>query len=74
MAVLLILGLASTFFFGLRTYGSFVVTRSASELGIPEVAGIRAWMTLSDVATTYRLPAAELGLRLGLPADTAGAD
>jgi membrane protein DedA with SNARE-associated domain len=60
----------STAFFGLRTYGSFVLLRSAYAAGAPMTSSIRAWMTLGYVATTYRTSNAALIERLGLPAET----
>ena len=46
--------------FGLRTYRSFLLLHSAYELGAPDVASLRAWMTLDYVARTYRVPGTEL--------------
>lgn len=62
--------LLSTILFGLRTYGSFLLLRSAYEAGAPMTSSVRAWMTLDYVATTYRTPRAALLERLGLPANT----
>jgi hypothetical protein len=42
--------------FGLRTYRSFLLLRSAYELGAPDVSSVRAWMTLQYVAATYQVP------------------
>ena len=65
-----ILGFAAaallTVFFGLRTYGSLLLLRSAYEAGAPMTSSIRAWMTLTYVATTYRTSNATLIERLGL--------
>lgn len=55
--------------FGLRTYRSFLLLRSAYELGAPDVSSIRPWMTLDYVAPTYRVPGTALAERLGLPPD-----
>ena len=55
--------------FGFRTYRSFLLLRSAYELGAPDVASLRAWMTLDYVARTYRLPGMELAEGLGLSSD-----
>ena len=57
-------------FFGLRTYGSFQLLRSAYEAGAPMTSSIRAWMTLTYVATTYRTSNAALIERLGLAPGT----
>ena len=56
--------------FGLRSYHSFLLLRSAHELGAPKIAAIRPWMTLGYVAATYRAPDAALTDQLGLPAGT----
>jgi membrane protein DedA with SNARE-associated domain len=56
--------------FGLRSYHSFLLLRSAYELGAPKIAAIRPWMTLGYVAATYRAPDAALTAQLGLPAGT----
>jgi membrane protein DedA with SNARE-associated domain len=56
----------SAAFFGLRTYGSFLLLRSAYEAGAPMTSSIRAWMTLGYVATTFRTTDAALIERLGL--------
>jgi membrane protein DedA with SNARE-associated domain len=52
--------------FGLRTYRSFLLLRSAYRLAAPDVASLRAWMTLDYVATTYRIPGTVLAEGLGL--------
>ena len=57
-------------FFGLRSYNSYLLLRSAYEAGRPQVSSLRAWMTLDHVAATYRVPLNELLPRLGLPPDT----
>jgi membrane protein DedA with SNARE-associated domain len=70
--VLLILFAIAAFavvMFGLRTYRSFLLLRSAYELGAPDVSSVRPWMTLDYVAPTYRVPGTALAERLGLPAD-----
>lgn len=59
----------ATLFFGMRSYISFVLLRSAYEIGQPQVSSLRAWMTLDHLAATYRVPADELIARLGLPPD-----
>ena len=60
----------SAAFFGLRTYGSFMLLRSAYAAGAPMTSSIRAWMTLQYVATTYRTSNATLIERLGLTPGT----
>jgi membrane protein DedA with SNARE-associated domain len=54
----------------LRSYGSFLLLRSAYEVGRPQVSSLRAWMTLDHVAATYRVPADKLIARLDLPPAT----
>jgi len=56
--------------FGLRSYWSFQLMRSAYAVGAPGVSNLRAWMTLRYVATTYRAPEPALIARLGLAPDT----
>ena len=69
MAVIALSALASMFF-GLRSYNSFLLLRSAYEAGRPQVSSLRPWMTLDHVAASYRVPLNELLPRLGLPPDT----
>jgi membrane protein DedA with SNARE-associated domain len=59
----------STLLFALRTHGSFLLLRSAYQVGVPQSSSIRAWMTLRYVTTTYGVPDALLMTRLGLPLD-----
>lgn len=68
--MLFLAALLATGWFGVRSYGSFLLLRSASDLGMTEVSSIRAWMTLRYVATTYRVSETQLIMRLGLPANT----
>lgn len=56
--------------FGLRSYGSFLIMRSAIEAGAPEVSSIRPWMTLRYVAATYHVPEAALVAQLSLAPET----
>ena len=69
-AIVFLIATAPTVFFGLRSYGSFRLLRSAYEAGAPMTSSIRAWMTLKYVAATYRTPDAALVEQLGLPAQT----
>ena len=69
VAVIALSALASILF-GLRSYGSYLLLRSAYEVGRPQVSSLRAWMTLDHVAASYRVPLHELLPRLGLPPDT----
>lgn len=68
--VLLVTSLSASVWFGLRTYRSVVLLRSAYEVGMPLSGSVRAWMTLRYVALTYRVPEALLTTRLALPMDT----
>ena len=53
--------------FGFRTYGSFLLLRSAYEAGAPKTSSVRPWMTLDYLANTYRVPKAALIEHLELP-------
>jgi membrane protein DedA with SNARE-associated domain len=57
--------------FGLRSYHSFLLLRSAYELGVPKVGTLRPWMTLGYVVATYGVPSAALSDRLAVPPGTA---
>jgi membrane protein DedA with SNARE-associated domain len=69
-AIVFLIAVAPTLFFGLRTYGSFRLLRSAYEAGAPMTSSIRGWMTLKYLASTYRAPDAALAEQLGLPSET----
>ena len=71
MAVVLVMTVAAlaTLMFGLRTYRSFVLLRSAYAVGAPDVSSVRPWMTVGYVAGVYRVPETALTQRLGLPPD-----
>ncbi len=64
--VLFALAILPTLLFGLRTYRSLLLLRSAYEAGAPVTSSIRGWMTLKYIAATYRTPEAALIERLGL--------
>jgi len=70
--VVFVLALLPTLWFGLRTYRSFVLLRSAYEAGAPITSSIRGWMTLDYIAATYHTPEAALIERLGLAPATDG--
>jgi membrane-associated protein len=74
--LLLVIALSAlaSILFGLRSYGSFLLLRSAYETGRPQVSSLRAWMTLDHVAATYRVPLSELLPSLGLPPGTSRND
>lgn len=61
----------STTIFALRTSYSFLLLRSAYDVGVPDAGSVRPWMTLRYVAATYRVPEASLIARLGLSPETA---
>jgi membrane protein DedA with SNARE-associated domain len=67
---IVVASMLGSIWFGLRTYRSYLLLRSAYEVGMPQSGSVRAWMTLSYVAATYRVPEPLLMGRLGLPADT----
>ncbi|MGB0085475.1 MAG: DedA family protein [Rhodomicrobiaceae bacterium] len=67
-AIVFLIAILPTVFFGLRTYGSFSLLRSAYEAGAPMTSSIRGWMTLEYVAASYRISDAALIKQLGLPA------
>jgi membrane protein DedA with SNARE-associated domain len=59
-----------TVVFGLRTYGSLLLLRSAYEAGAPRTSSVRPWMTLTYVATAYRIPSGNLIEHLGVSPGT----
>ena len=69
VGVLIVLALP-TLWFGMRTYRSYLLLRSAYEVGAPQVSAIRGWMTLRYVASRYRLPESRLISELGLLSQT----
>jgi membrane protein DedA with SNARE-associated domain len=69
LTVLIALAALASVFFGMRSYISFLLLRSAYDVGRPQVSSLRAWMTLDHVAATYHVPVDELIARLGLPPD-----
>lgn len=69
-AAVLAIALLSSLWFGVRTYGSFLLLRSAYELGAPTVSNVRGWMTLRYVSTTFHVAPDALVSKLKLPAAT----
>jgi membrane protein DedA with SNARE-associated domain len=63
-----VLAALATLWFGMRSYRTFLLLRSAYELGMPQASTVRAWMTLRYIASTYRIPPDRLRDRLGLAA------
>lgn len=70
LTVVIVLAALASVVFGMRSYVSFLLLRSAYEAGSPQVSSLRGWMTLDHVAATYHVPADELIARLELPPDT----
>lgn len=70
LVVLSVIAALAAVVFGLRSYGSFLILRSAIEAGAPEVSSVRPWMTLRYVASTYQVSEAALVGQLGLAPDT----
>lgn len=68
--IVFLIAVGPTVFFGLRSYGSFRLLRSAYEAGAPMTSSIRGWMTLKYVAATYRAPESALIMQLELPPQT----
>jgi membrane protein DedA with SNARE-associated domain len=68
--LVLLLSAISAAWFGARTYGSFLLLRSAYGIGMPHFSHVRGWMTLHYLSTTYDVPEFLLVTRLGLPLDT----
>ncbi|HLC41252.1 MAG TPA: hypothetical protein VJO34_06435 [Methylomirabilota bacterium] len=66
---LLVVAMLAATMFGIRTYNSFLLLRSAQQLGSSDVATLRPWMTLRYVATTYDVPERALVARLRLSAE-----
>jgi len=68
--VVFIIAMLQSVLYGLRTYGSFLLLRSAYEAGAPRTGSIRPWMTLAYVAAAYRTPNSVLMEHLGLAPGT----
>ncbi len=74
LAVLFIAAVTTTLFFGMRTYRSWLLLRSAYAVEAPDLGNIRPWMTLGYVSRLYGAPEGALLERLQLapatPSDT----
>ena len=71
LAVLLLLaGLAGTYQFAWRSYGTYGILRSAYEVGLPSTSSLRAWMTPEFIADTYGISVERLIAGIGVPAGT----
>jgi membrane protein DedA with SNARE-associated domain len=69
LLALLALAVLASLMFGLRTYRSFLLLRSAYRVGAPDVSSVRPWMTLGYLTGSYRVAEPALRQRLGLPSD-----
>jgi membrane protein DedA with SNARE-associated domain len=65
-----IVAAASTILFGVRSYRSLILLRSAYQVGLPQSSSVRAWMTLGYVATAYHVSEPQLTARLELDVNT----
>jgi membrane protein DedA with SNARE-associated domain len=70
--LIFVLALLPALICGVRTYRTFLLLRSAYEMGAPMTSSIRGWMTLDYVAANYRTPQLVLIERLGLAPATDG--
>ena len=70
LLALLLLATLAVIIFAFRTYRSFLLLRSAYELGAPDVSSVRPWMTLDYLARTHHVSETALAERLGLAPDT----
>ncbi len=67
---LLIIAILASIGFARRSYNSYLLLQTATELGQPQIGAIRPWMTLEYVATAFHASRPVLIERLGLAADT----
>lgn len=67
---LTVLAVLASILFAFRTYWSYELLRSAQALGVPALSNVRGWMTLRQVAETYRIPEQALAQQLELSAPT----
>jgi membrane protein DedA with SNARE-associated domain len=65
--VLLLVAALPTYRFAMRSYGSFVLLRSAYQAGAPATGSIRSWMTLTYVSDAFHVSDAALIAQLALP-------
>ena len=70
LTLVIVFAALASVIFGLRSYHSLLLLRSAYELGRPQLSSLRGWMTLDHIAATYHVPLGELSARLGLPENT----
>lgn len=69
LIVLLVVALGIAFLAGVRTYRALLLLDSAQSSGMAETSLIRAWMTLSYVASSYGVATNELRRELNLALD-----
>jgi membrane protein DedA with SNARE-associated domain len=69
LVLVMLVALALSVMFGLRSYRTLVLLHSAQEVGMSQTSSIRAWMTLRYVAATYSVYEDALVLQLELPAE-----
>lgn len=67
---MLMLALASSLAFTMRSYTAFSMLRSAQAVGAAETSSIRPWMTLAFVAAHYGIDEEALRQRLQIAAET----
>ncbi|MBI2958906.1 MAG: DedA family protein, partial [Betaproteobacteria bacterium] len=70
LLALIVVATLATAVSGLRSYRTFLLLRSAQEMGVPNVGNIRAWMTVRYVSHAYDVPETALAERLGLAPET----
>ena len=68
--VLLAIGIFGTYRFFWHSYSSFVLLRSAYEVGLPSASSVRGWMTLDYISNAYDVPLDRLVSGLDLPETT----
>lgn len=67
LIILTVMALLFSAVFGVRSYRTLVLLRSAQELGIAETSSIRGWMTLRYIGATYGVDEKRLIKKLELP-------
>lgn len=71
LVLLFLAGVIAAYQFTWRSIGSYVLLRSAYELGVPATSTLRAWMTLDYISRTYDVPLDRLSDGIGVPEGTA---
>ena len=70
LLVLVVMSALTAIMFGVRSYRSFLLLRSAMAIGAPDVSPIRPWMTLRYLAGTYHVSLTSLVAQLELTGET----